>query len=164
MPRNVDNFVIVCMRLEKTIEDIDELDININELQLEINPEFAATFTEAINDLVQNLYNLVKNIDMPRNVDNFVIVCMRLEKTIEDIDELNININELQLEINPEFAATFTEAINDLVELSEATVDQPRYWEQLICSIAFGELMVIMVILHPMDRGRMNAYVLSPHN
>ncbi|KAF5284764.1 hypothetical protein FQA39_LY04489 [Lamprigera yunnana] len=64
---------------------------------------------------VQNLYDLEKNIDKPRNVDNFVIIYIRLEKTIEDIEELDININELQLEINQEFTPTFTEAINDLI-------------------------------------------------
>ncbi|KAF5285797.1 hypothetical protein FQA39_LY04258 [Lamprigera yunnana] len=39
------------MQLEKTIEDIEELDINVDELQLEINLEFTHTFTEAIHDL-----------------------------------------------------------------------------------------------------------------
>ncbi|KAF5284934.1 hypothetical protein FQA39_LY16889 [Lamprigera yunnana] len=48
---------------------------------------------------------------------------------------------------------------------SEATVDAVTdIGEQLICSVAFGELMRFTVILHPMGRGCINAYVLAPLN
>ncbi|KAF5285704.1 hypothetical protein FQA39_LY16510 [Lamprigera yunnana] len=49
--------------------------------------------------------------------------------------------------------------------LIEATVDTVTdIMEQLICGIAFRELMTITVILHPMDQGCINAYVLAPSN
>ncbi|KAF5281017.1 hypothetical protein FQA39_LY05222 [Lamprigera yunnana] len=54
----------------------------------------------------------------------------------------------------------------NITGLSGASVDAvvTDNGEQLICSIAFVELMVITVILHPMDREYINAYVLAPSN
>ncbi|KAF5300194.1 hypothetical protein FQA39_LY11228 [Lamprigera yunnana] len=49
--------------------------------------------------------------------------------------------------------------------LSEATVHAVvTLGEQLICSIDFGEFMVIPVILYPMYRGCIDVDVLAPHN
>ncbi|KAF5283775.1 hypothetical protein FQA39_LY17213 [Lamprigera yunnana] len=54
------------------------------------------------------IYTNLKEIDIdkPESVDNFVILYMRLEKTVSGIDDLDININELKLEMNPEFTPT----------------------------------------------------------
>ncbi|KAF5269363.1 hypothetical protein FQA39_LY08755 [Lamprigera yunnana] len=49
--------------------------------------------------------------------------------------------------------------------LNEATVDVVTdTGEQLICNIAFRELMVITVILYPMDQKCINVYVLTSSN
>ncbi|KAF5284830.1 hypothetical protein FQA39_LY04555 [Lamprigera yunnana] len=55
--------------------------------------------------------------------------------------------------------------IYGVLALSEVTVDAVTdIGEKLICSIAFGELMVFTVIPHTMGRGCINAYVSAPSN
>ncbi|KAF5300272.1 hypothetical protein FQA39_LY11129 [Lamprigera yunnana] len=83
---------------------------------------------------------------------DFVIDVPESQKSSSDSDETTPPLSTL----------TRRNSNTDIASLSEATVDAVTdIGEQLIFSIAFGELMVITVILHPMDRECINAYMLA---
>lgn len=73
---------------------------------------------------IQRIFDLSKNIEDPKVLQQFKVSYRLVDKTLNDYDDIEFRINALQMELDPEFVPTFADAIRDLVEYIEDAAER----------------------------------------